>query len=114
MLDESDDKAGHSSQDAEPSAKDQLEGELGDVDKLVMMLAMLKTLVQPPSPMGAPVAGSPALPSPGLTGSTPLPMGASMPPPPMMGAGGPPPMGGGGPNPMAMLQQQLQSARGLV
>ena len=100
---------------AEPSAKKSLEGKLGDIDKLVMLLLSMKQNT-PPSPMGGPMAGinpSPSLPP---MGPPAPPMGASMPPPPPMGAGGMPPMGGpmGMMGPMGALQQQLQSARGLV
>lgn len=91
----------------EHSAKDQLSGELGEIDKLVMLLLQMKQT--PPSPMGFPLAGTPPPPSPALGGPSPMPMGASMPPPPMMGAGGPPP------NPMmGAMQQQMRGAGGLV
>ena len=103
----------------EPSAKDQLEGRLGEIDKLVMMLAMMKTLMAP-SPSPNPAAGPPS-PLPG-SGMGPMPMGSPLPPmgpPPMggpaMGMAGPMgPMVGGPMPPPGALQQALAAAKGLV
>ena len=111
MMDDDKDYDYKKSDKSEPSAKDALEGRLGDMDKLVMLL-LTQSQQTPPSPMGSPLAGTPPSPSPALGGPPPMPMGAMTPPPPMMGAGGPmgmPPMGG-----MNPMMQQLQAARGLV
>lgn len=117
-----DDEKNSQRSQAEPSAKDQLEGRLGEIDKLVMMMALMKSLMTstpPPSP--SPTAGLPLPPPPGvgLGGPTlggPPPMGGMGPmgPPIPGGPGGPPGMGmmGGGPNPM--LQQALMASKGLV
>jgi hypothetical protein len=94
----------------EKSAKDQLSGELGEIDKLIMLLLTLKQAT-PPSPFAAPLAGPPTSPSPALGGLGGMPMGGSMPPPPGLGAGGPPSMG----NPMMpLMMNQMQAAGGLV
>lgn len=89
---------------AEPSAKEQLEGNLGDVDKLVILLSALKSMI-PPSPSPGPMAGPP---SPGL-GPGPMPMGSLMggtPPPPAPMAAPPLPA----PLPMAGMQQAPSQA----
>ena len=107
MMDDDKDDKPVKKDGVEHSAKDQLSGELGEIDKLVMLLLQMKQ--SPPSPMGLPLSGQLPPPSPGIGGPSPMPMGASMPPPPMMGAGGPPP------NPMmGMMAQQMKGAGGLV
>jgi len=103
---------------SEPSAKTQLEGKLGDVDKLVILLAELKKMIPPPlapSPSPGPMAGPP---SPGLSPVPTMPMGSSpgAPPPPMGGPPmmPPPPMAGLMQAPNLEMQNQLTAARGLV
>lgn len=59
---------------SEPSAATLMGGNLGDLDK-VMLLAKLQTAMKPPAPMGVP-------PMPGVPGAGPAgPMAAPMPPP---------------------------------
>ena len=106
--------------DAEPSAKEALEGKLGDIDQIVMMLMKMESMAPGTTPMGQPpLPGS----SPGAGPATPSPAGAGMGGPPMGPLPAPPPgpgpMPGPSPMPMGMLpphliQQELQSARGLV
>lgn len=101
---------------AEPSAKEQLEGNLGDLDKLVILMQALKTMI-PPSPSAGPLAGPP---SPGIGGPGGMPMGSSpmgglpmMSPPPMRM----PPSPGMPPiqqAPQQALDQSINSMRGLM
>ena len=113
-MDHPSDNTEHSS--AEPSAKSQLEGRLGEIDKLVMMMALMKSLITPqPSP--GPAAGSipPPLPGAGVGPPTlggPPPMG----PPMGMGMGGGVGISPGGPmtGPSQALQQALMASKGLV
>lgn len=90
----------------EKSAADQLSGELGEIDKLIMLLLEMKK-ASPPSPFAAPLGSppmSPPSPAPMPAG---MPMGAMTPPPPGMGAGGPPPM-------MPQMMNQMQASGGLM
>jgi len=113
MMDEDDDKGRDfkKSEHAEPSAKEAMEGRLGEIDKLVMLLLANK-MSTPPSPMGqmGPMGMPPMAPPPmGPPG-----MGSNSLLPPNQSPGAIPSAAGSisGPNPM--LMQQLQAARGLV
>lgn len=98
---------------AEPSAKVQLEGTMGEVDKLILMMLAMKSM----QPQGVGPASMQGPPSPSV-GAGHLPPGASpMGGPPMPGGmpGGPPmPMGAPGLMPQTQLAAQMQAAKGLV
>lgn len=102
--------SGMSPDGAQPSATQMSQGNMGDIDKILMLSKLQGSgLPGPAGPMagtgpGAPMPGPmPQAPSPPMAGppgmAAPLPQpGAPMPPGPMPGG---PPMGGGAPNPMA-------------
>mgnify|MGYP001583103662 CR=1 FL=1 len=106
MMDMETDKR-EASKEVEPSAKKQLEGSIGKIDELVLMMMALKEMMPQLAPSPSPVSGpgTPPLPPTG-PGAGAMPMGSSMPTPP--------PMGGGGMMPAMQLQQAMQGARGLV
>lgn len=84
-----------------PSAAEMAQGNLGDVDKLMLMQRLQQSQGGGGMPGGMPGGGMPGMPGAGGMPGMPPPGGA----PPM---GGPP---GGGPNPMALMAM-LQAARG--
>ena len=95
------------SKQVEPSAKKQLEGSIGKIDELVLMMLAMKEMMPQIAPQpagGAPMPGQPS----------PLPLGAGAPPMPAGPMGPQPPMGGGGMMPAMQLQQAMQGARGLM
>lgn len=97
---------------AEPSAQQQMEGRLGDLDKLVMLIQALKTMT-PPSPPPGVITGPP---SPGA-GPGPVPMGPSPmggPVPPMMPFTPPPNLPPLSQAPQEAMDQRLAGMRGLM
>jgi len=99
------DDAPTSKDEAEPSAKQQLEGTVGKIDKLVLMMLAMKAMQPPipPSPPQSPMAVPPS--------TSPLPMGAGQMP---MGPMSPPSAMGGSMMPQTQLQDALTASRGLV
>ena len=125
---------------AQPSPATSAQGNLGEIDKILMLARMQRALGQPPigaggGPMQSPLMQGPMAPPPSLGvplqgGAPPLPMaglplGGGVPPPnPILAAlmasrGGPPgpqqvAPGGGSQLPLQLLQQLLQGSSGIV